>query len=136
MKHGLDTDGTSPATTGLVHRDITEKIIGAAFAVHRELGYGFLGKVYQKALQVELEQRGLRAVIEHRIKVHYKGVVVGEYQADLLVEDVVLVELKVAPRYDPANEAKLLNELKATAIKVGLLINFGRAKVEFERLVF
>jgi GxxExxY protein len=120
----------------LVLEDITEKIIGAAFEVHRILGYGFLEKVYQRALQVELEQRGLQANLEEAIKVSFKGCVVGEYFADLLVEKKVVVELKVSKEYNPADEAQLLNELKATGISVGLLINFGREKVEFRRMVF
>jgi GxxExxY protein len=136
MKHGLNTDGASPATTGLAHGQITEQIIGASFEVHRELGYGFLERVYQRALQMELQKRGLRADVERKIKVHYKGAVVGDYEADMIVEDVVILELKVAPRYNHEDEAQLLNELKATGIKVGLLLNFGRAKVEFQRFVF
>lgn len=117
-----------------LHKEITEQIIGAAFEVHRVLGYGFLEKVYQRAMQVELQLRGLQAEIESKIKVHYKNQVVGDYSADLLVNEVVVVELKVAAQYNPADEAQLLNELKATGIRVGLLINFGREKVEFRRL--
>ena len=115
---------------------ITEKIIGAAFEVHRQLGYGFLEKVYQRALQTELERSGLKAELERPIKVHYKGAVVGDYKADVFVADLVIVELKVAKSYNSDDEAQLLNELKATGIKVGLLINFGRSKVEFRRMVF
>ena len=115
---------------------VTHDIIGAAFEVHRLLGYGFLERVYQRAMQVELTSRGRTAELEHRVSVQYKGVCVGEYAADLLVEGTILVELKVAPEYQSADEAQLLNELKATGIRVGLLINFGRAKVEFKRMVF
>ena len=97
---------------------------------------GFLEKVYQRALKLELELRGLKAEIESKIKVVYKGVVVGDYQADLFVNDSVIVELKVAKEYQSSDEPQLLNELKATGVKVGLLINFGRTKVEFKRLVF
>jgi GxxExxY protein len=118
------------------HKDITEAIIGAAFEVHTQLGYGFLERVYHRALQVELLRRGFRVELEKRITVRYKDVVVGEYDADFLVEDVVLVEVKIAPQYDKRDEAQLLNELKATGIKLGLLLNFGRSKVEFKRLVF
>ena len=118
------------------HKEITEAIIGAAFEVHTQLGYGFLERVYHRALQVELLRRGFRVELEKRITVRYKDVVVGEYDADLLVEDVVLVEVKIAPQYDKRDEAQLLNELKATGIKLGLLLNFGRSKVEFKRLVF
>ncbi|MBI5625689.1 MAG: GxxExxY protein [Nitrosomonadales bacterium] len=120
----------------LVNEELTKEIIGAAFEVHNTLGYGFLERVYQKALQTELIGRGLRAEIEHSIKVAYKGVIVGDYFADLLVEESVLVELKIAPNYSRQDEPQLLNELKATGIKVGLLINFVRTKVEFKRLVF
>jgi GxxExxY protein len=119
----------------LEHKDITEQIIGAAFEVHRVLGYGFLEKVYQRAMQVELQNRGWTAAIESEIRVQYKEVEVGFYRADLLVNECVLVELKAAKSYVPEDEAQLLNELKATGIKVGLLINFGRNKVEFKRFV-
>jgi GxxExxY protein len=120
----------------LLHRATTEIIIGAAFEVHRELGYGFLERVYQRALQVELSRRGVRAEIETRIQVKYKGAVVGDYDADLIVDGSVAVEIKINPQYDKRDEAQLLNELKATGLKVGLLVNFGRTKVEYKRLVF
>jgi len=117
-----------------LHKEVTEQIIGAAFEVHRTLGYGSLEKVYQRAMQVELRLRGLVSETESRIKVHYKDCIVGDYCADLWVNEVVIVELKVAAQYNPADEAQLINELKATGIRVGLLINFGREKVEFKRL--
>lgn len=118
------------------HREITEAIIGSAFEVYNSLGYGFLERVYHRALQVELIQRGLRAELEKRLTVHYKSAIVGEYDADLIVEDCVVVEIKVGPQYDKRDEAQLLNELKASRLKLGLLLNFGRTKVEFKRLVF
>ena len=120
----------------MLHEEVTEQIIGAAFEVHHSLGYGFLESVYQKAMQVELIQRGLTCKLEEPINVKYKGSNVGKFEADLLVNDCVIVELKVAREYQSADEAQLLNELKATGIKVGLLINFGRTKVEFKRFVF
>jgi GxxExxY protein len=120
----------------LLHEQTTEKLIGAAFEVHSQLGYGFLERVYQRALQVELLRRGASTEIEKRIQVHYKGVVVGDYDADIIVDGCVVVEIKVAPQYDKRDEAQLLNELKATGLKVGLLVNFGRSKVEYKRLVF
>ena len=137
MEHRLNTDvkaGLHPPQ--LLHAEVTEKIIGAAFEVHRVLGYGFLERVYQRALQAELLKLGVAVQLEYPITVNYKGVNVGDYNADLLVEGKVVVELKVAPNYNSADEAQLLNELKATGMKVGLLINFGRTKVEFKRLVF
>jgi GxxExxY protein len=120
----------------LLHRDVTEKIIGAAFEVHSELGYGFLERVYERSMQVELITRGSTAEIEKRVQVQYKQVVVGDYDSDLIVDGCVLVELKVNPQYDRRDEAQLLNVLKATRIRVGLLVNFGRLKVEYKRLVF
>ena len=115
-------------TDKLLHRATTEVIIGAAFEVHRELGYGFLERVYQRALQVELIRRGVAAEIERRIQVQFKGAVVGDYDGDLIVADSVAVEIKVNPQYDKRDEAQLLNELKATGLKVGLLVNFGQIK--------
>jgi GxxExxY protein len=120
----------------LRHEDITRAIIGAAFEVYNVLGYGFLEKVYQLAMQVELQARGFKADTESEILVKYKGVKVGLYKADLWVNDCVIVELKVAKSYMSDDEPQLLNELKATGVKVGLLINFGRTKVEFQRMVF
>ncbi|HET9418107.1 MAG TPA: GxxExxY protein [Chthoniobacterales bacterium] len=120
----------------LLHGQTTQKIIGAAFEVHDQLGYGFLEHVYQRALQVELLRLGATAELEKRIQVQYKGVVVGDYDVDLVVDGCVAVEIKVAPQYDKRDEAQLLNELKATGLKVGMLVNFGRAKVEHKRLVF
>jgi len=109
--------------------EITEQIIGAAFEVHKELGYGFLEKVYQRPLQVELKIRGIESELDSPIKVTFKEFVVGDYVADLIVGDKVLVELKVAPEYNSKDEPQLLNELKATSIEVGLLINFGKTKL-------
>lgn len=120
----------------LPHSEITEAVIGSAFEVHRVLGYGFLEAVYRNAMAVELRQRGLRAEMEHRLSVSYKGSEVGLYVADLLVEGLVLVELKVAEDYRKADEAQLLNELAATKLALGLLINFGRRKVEFKRMAW
>ena len=120
----------------LKYEKITEDIIGAAFEVYRILGYGFLEKVYQRAMQVELKLRGHQAEMEHPIKVNYKGIIVGDYAADLLVDELVLVELKVAKNYNSQDEPQLLNELKATNMEVGMLINFGREKVEFKRFIY
>ena len=120
----------------LEHGEITERVIGAAFEVHRILGYGFLEKVYQRALQVELQLRGLRADLEPPVTVNFKGFVVGDYRSDLLVERSVMVELKTTKQYQSEHEALLLNQLKGTSTRVGLLINFGRTRVEFKRLVF
>jgi GxxExxY protein len=111
---------------------ITEQLIGAAFEVHNTLGYGFLERVYQKAMQVELQSRGIKVELE----VQFKGVIVGDYAADLFVADKIVVELKTDSVYQAVHEAQLLNELRGTGIKLGFLINFGREKVEYKRMVF
>jgi GxxExxY protein len=129
-------DGERGSMINLKHGQLTQAIIGAAFEVHRVLGHGFLEKVYQRAMQVELQQQGLQVDAEFPIRVTYKGSDVGDYAADLFVERKVLVELKVAKEYNPKDEPQILNELKATGVEVGLLINFGADKVEFKRLVF
>jgi GxxExxY protein len=115
---------------------VTHELIGAAFEVHNLLGYGFLERVYQKAMQVELELRGLKVELEPKIKVQFKGVIVGDYAADLLVEENIVVELKTDTSYQSVHEAQLLNELRGTGIKVGYLINFGRERIEYKRMVF
>ena len=124
------------AMSEFLHKEITQEIIGAAFEVHRMLGYGFLEKVYQRAMKVELDLRGIASEMEPPIEVFYKDVSVGEYRGDLLVDGNIMVEIKVNKEYNPSDEAQLLNELKASRIHVGLLLNFGRDRVDFKRLVF
>ena len=119
----------------LLHKAITEQIIGAAFEAYRVLGHGFLEKVYQRAMVVELELRGLKVQPEALARVFFKDVCIGDYFADLVVEDKIVVELKVARDLNPADEAQLINELLATRREVGLLINFGREGVKFRRAV-
>lgn len=119
----------------LLHKDITEQIIGAAYEVYRVLGYGFLEKVYQRAMVVELELRGLKVQPEASAKVYFKDVCVGDYAADLFVEEKVVVELKVAQDLHLSDEAQLINELHAIRQEVGLLINFGRSGVKFKRAI-
>src|SRR6266571_1552927 len=119
--------------TPFPHKEVTEAIIGSVFEVHNQLGYGFLHRVYQRALQVELSRRGFRGDLEQRTAVRYKDVVVGEYDGDVIVNDVVLIEIKIAPQYDKRDEAQLLNLLKATGLRLGILLNFGRYKVEYKR---
>ena len=108
-----------------LHAEITGVIIGAAKAVFRELGVGFLEKVYENALVVELTQRGLRVQQQVPIQVYYRGVLVGIFDADLLVEDLVIVELKAIEMLGRIHEVQLVNYLRATQVEVGLLINFG-----------
>lgn len=108
------------------HEEITEKIIQAFYKVYNTLGYGFLEKVYLNALFIELTALGFQVEMEKRILVYYFGKVVGDYNADLIVEDVVAVELKAIQVLVPENERQLVNYLKATKIEVGLLLNFGK----------
>jgi GxxExxY protein len=115
--------------------DVTYAINGAVFEVNRILGPGFLEKVYENALLVQLKRRGLKAESQVPIKVFYKENAVGEYIAEIFVEKKVIVELKTVEKLDKIHEAQLLNYLKATGIQVGLLINFHHPKVEIKRMV-
>ena len=115
--------------------DITYAINGAIFEVNKILGPGFLEKVYENALLVEFKRRGLKAKNQVPIKVTYKGEVVGDYTADLLVENKVIVELKTVENLDTAHEAQLINYMKATGLQVGLLVNFRHKKADVKRMV-
>lgn len=117
------------------HSDITERIIKAFFKVYNTLGYGFLEKVYENALMIELKKDGLEAENQRKIKVFYDGFQVGDYFADIIVNDLVIIELKAAESLCEEHELQLINYLKATEIEVGLLLNFGK-KPEFRRKVF
>ena len=116
--------------------EITYAIRGAVFEVNKILGHGFLEKVYENALIIELRMKGLKCENQVPLKVHYKDKLVGEYIADLLVEDRVIVELKAIENLEKVHEAQLLNYLKATGIKVGLLVNMKYPKAEIKRMVF
>ncbi len=107
------------------HSDITGEILGAFFQLHKEMGAGFSEKVYETALALLLDELGLAVERQKRIKVYFHGKVVGEFIADIVVNNVVLLELKAVERLIAAHEAQLLNYLKATDIEVGLLLNFG-----------
>ena len=115
---------------------LTEKILEAAFAVHNTLGAGFLEKVYANALARELRDKGLSCEQEAPLKVRYKDAVVGDYSADVIVERRVLLELKACSALDPVHEAQIMNYLRASNLRVGLLLNFGRPKLQYRRFVF
>ena len=119
----------------LIHSDITGKIIKAFYKVYNTLGYGFLEKVYENALIIELLEMGLKVEQQKPINVYYNGTLIGEYFADLIVEDCVIIELKANESISEANVTQLLNYLKATKIEVGLLLNFGQ-KPDYKRKVF
>ncbi|HWP41614.1 MAG TPA: GxxExxY protein [Blastocatellia bacterium] len=114
---------------------VTRRIIGCAMKVSNDLGVGFLEKVYVNALMIELQKAGLFAEQQKRIAVLYDGIIVGEYTADILVENKVEVELKVAKGIDEMHMAQLLNYLKATGMRIGLIINFGTPKLGIRRMV-
>ena len=119
----------------LLHSDITGETIKAFYKVYNTLGYGFLEKVYENAMAFELEDNGLFVQTQLPIKVFYNGREAGEYFADLVVENKVILEIKTAAAIDKAHEAQLLNYLKATEMEVGLILNFGQ-KAEYRRKVF
>lgn len=117
------------------HSDLTDKIIKAFYTVYNKLGYGFLEKVYENALLIELKKMNLNVANQIPVKVYYDGVNVGVYFADLIVNNLVIIELKAAEGLAEEHEAQLTNYLKAAEIEVGLLINFGKTP-QFKRKVF
>lgn len=121
--------------SSILHKELTGSILKLFYEVYNELGYGFLEKVYQNALYNELKNNGFDVESQKQIKVYYKNVEVGEYYADLIVNDKVILELKATESITEAHEFQLLNYLKSTNIEVGLLLNFGK-KPEFCRKVF
>lgn len=117
------------------HIELTDKIIACFFVVYNTLGYGFLESVYLRAMVIELQKMGLQVQVEYPIRVHYAGQVVGEFFADILVDGLVIVELKAIATLSSQHEAQLLNYLNATRHEVGLLLNFGH-KPEIKRKVY
>ena len=115
--------------------DVTERIIGGALTVSNGLGTGFIEKVYENALAHELRKAGLAVAQQHGIVVRYDGVVVGAYAADLVVEDVVIVELKATRTVADIHRAQCMNYLRATGLHVCLLLNFGNPRLEIKRIV-
>ena len=117
------------------HSELTGKILGAFFQVHKDLGYGFSEKVYENSLSILLTELGMKVEPQAHLYVYYRGRKVGEYIADLIINDVVLLELKAAEKIIEEHAAQLLNYLKATDIEVGLVLNFGPT-AEFRRKVY
>jgi len=115
--------------------ELSEKVIGCAYAVSNGLGCGFLEKVYENALAYELRKANLRVQQQCPVRIRYDGELVGEYAADLLVEDSMLVELKAVKEFDDVHMAQCLNYLKATGLKLCLLLNFGKSRVDVKRVV-
>jgi len=119
----------------MINSDITDKVIKAFYNVYNTLGYGFLEKVYENAMIIELRKMGSQVEAQKNIKVHYEGKEIGDYYADLFVDNSVIVELKTAENICKEHEYQLINYLKATESETGLLLNFGK-KAEFKRKVF
>ena len=117
------------------YKDLTEKIIGCAYKVHNRMGFGFLESVYEKCLMIELKRAGLAAEFQVPIVVRYEGAVVGDFVADIFVEQTVIVELKSVRQLATAHEVQLVNYLVATGKPVGLLLNFAEGGVEVKRKV-
>lgn len=119
----------------VVPQELIDVILKQFYRIYNDLGYGFLERVYQNALYFALVEQGLKCETEKPIKVYHDGHVVGDYRADILVEDCVILELKACEELNPAHEAQLINYLKATEIEVGYLLNFGK-KAKFSRKVY
>lgn len=117
----------------MLHADLTGKILESCFEVSKELGIGFVESVYEKALLLALKEKGLSVESQVPLKVYFRGIVVGEFFADLLVEGKVLVELKAVNSFTNEHFAQTINYLKATKIEVGLIVNFGNPKLEYRR---
>ena len=118
-----------------LHKDLTSQIIHCFYTVYNTLGYGFLEKVYENALKIELERNGLKVEKQVPVKVYYDDFIVGDYFADLIVEDKIIIELKAAESLCEEHEYQLINYLKATDIELGLLMNFGKTP-EIRRKIF
>ena len=121
--------------TELLHRDLTYEIIGAAMEVHRVLGPGFLESVYQRAMEAEMQQRGIPFESQKRLSLAYKGEALGDHVLDLVVDKRVVVELKAAKDLTDQHQAQAISYLKASGLQIGLLINFAKASLEHKRIL-
>ena len=121
--------------TEYLYKDLTEKIIMCFYKVHDELGYGFVEAIYEKALIIELENIGLNVESQKDLEVFYKGTSIGNYRADIIVDDKIIIELKAVTQLLKIHEVQLVNYLKVTNIEIGLLVNFGE-KLNFKRKIF
>jgi GxxExxY protein len=128
------TSGTRRDESQLLYHEITRPVLGAFYSVHSQLGYGFLEAVYKNALTVLLRHAGIRVDREADYDIRFHGESIGVYRADLVVEEKLMVEVKTGRAIDPAHYAQVLNYMRASGLRVGLLLHFGR-KAEFRRLV-
>jgi GxxExxY protein len=118
-----------------IHKELTEKILSAAFKVHNTLGPGYLESIYQNAMVIELRSFGLKCDTEKLVEIFYNNVKVGEHRLDLVIDDKVIVELKAVSEFHPVHKAQIISYLKATRLKIALLLNFGTEKVEYKRFI-
>jgi GxxExxY protein len=121
--------------TNFLHKRLSDSILKIYYEVYNNLGYGFLEKVYQNAMYLELKNQGYNVEPQKQIKVYYKEMVVGEYYADLLIDDTIILELKACECLMDAHKAQLINYLRATDIEIGMLLNFGETP-EFKRFIY
>jgi GxxExxY protein len=119
----------------ILYKDLSYQIIGLAMEVHRKLGYGFLEKVYENSLMILLKREGIRSEQQYPIKVYFEGKVVGNYVADILIEDKIIIELKCVEKINNIHKAQALNYLKATQMRLAIILNFAKDKLQYERLV-
>ena len=117
------------------HRLLTERIIRCAFKVSNVLGSGFLEKVYENALAIELRKNGLRISMQRSLKVYYEGILVGEYTPDIIVNDQILLELKAVKSIEEIHKAQILNYLRISKLRIGLILNFGTPKLGIKRMI-
>ena len=120
----------------ILYKDLSYQIVGLAIQVRKELGFGFLEKVYENALMVLLEENGIKAEQQVPIKVNFHGRIIGDYIADILVENQIILELKAQDKIVDVYKAQTLNYLKATGLRLAILLNFGKDRLDHERLVF
>ncbi|MGB7200685.1 MAG: GxxExxY protein [Pyrinomonadaceae bacterium] len=135
LNEEMATDNTENTDKKMLHHDLTEKIIGVFYDVYNELGHGFLESVYETAMMIALNDKGLRVEQQVEVPVWFRGRQIGTFYADLLGESVVIVELKAVRSIDPSHEAQLLHYLRATEIELGLLLNFG-VRPEIKRKIY
>ena len=119
----------------ILYKDLSYQIIGLAMEVHRKLGYGFLEKVYENSLMILFRREGIRSEQQYPIKVYFEGEVVGNYVADILIEDKIIIELKCVEKINNIHKAQALNYLKATQMRLAIILNFAKDKLQYERLV-
>jgi len=121
----------------LLHKQLVYDIVGCAMEVHKELGPGFLESVYEEALTILFQEKNIKYEQQKNLKIKFRGKPLNkEFNADLIVDDKIILELKAIEHFKPVHEAQLINYLKATGIKVGLLINFGKEKLEWKRYIY